>query len=232
MSYIVTISGSPAAQSRSTHLLGAAEQTLQKAGAAVRRINVRELPAAALLHADAAHPALRAALELVEYAQAVVIATPVYKGAYSGLLKTFLDLLPQTALAGKVVLPIATGGSLAHLLALDYALKPVISALGARHIVTSVFGTDREVSWTEGGGYSLNDEIAARLAQSTTQLHGVLAEQAELRTYRLHLSEFTQVVTGVGEPKPAAVHEIAHERNTATHRAGADVRAHAFSIPG
>jgi len=78
----------------------------------------------------------------------------------------------------------------------------------------------------------LNDEIAARLAQSTAQLHGVLAEQAELRTYRLHLSEFTKAVTSAGETRTAAVQEIAHERNTATRRTGADVRAHAASITG
>jgi FMN reductase len=184
MSYIVTISGSPAAQSRSTHLLGVAEAQLREAGQTVRRIQIRDLPATPLLHADAAHPALRAAVELVDNAQAVVIATPVYKVSFSGLLKTFLDLLPQTGLAGKVVLPIATGGSLAHLLALDYALKPVLSALGARHVLSNVFGTDREVPWSESGGYTLNDEISARLGVSVDQLRQALAEQHELQAYR------------------------------------------------
>jgi len=184
MSYVVTISGSPAAQSRSAHLLSVAELLLRAAGLTVRRINVRDLPATPLLHADAAHPALRAAIELVENAQAVVIATPVYKVSYSGVLKTFLDLLPQTGLAGKVVLPIATGGSLAHLLALDYALKPVLSALGARHVASNVFGTDREVVWSEGSGYALNDDIGERLKSSVEQLLQALTEQSELREYR------------------------------------------------
>jgi FMN reductase len=49
----------------------------------------------------------------------------VYKAAYSGLLKTLLDLLPQCALAGKVVLPVVTCGSPAHVLAIDYALRPL-----------------------------------------------------------------------------------------------------------
>ena len=57
----------------------------------------------------------------------VIVATPIYKAAYSGLLKVFLDLLPAEALRGKTVLPLASGGSVAHLLALDYALKPVLS---------------------------------------------------------------------------------------------------------
>ena len=56
-----------------------------------------------------------------------------------------LDLLDEKALAGKVVLPIATGGSPAHLLALEYGLKPVLSALGARHILAGVYATDKQV---------------------------------------------------------------------------------------
>ncbi len=62
---------------------------------------------------------------------AVVVATPIYKAAYTGGLKALFDILPQSALRGKTVLPLATGGSPAHLLAIDYALKPVLSALGA-----------------------------------------------------------------------------------------------------
>lgn len=183
MSYIVTISGSPAAQSRSAHLLSVAEASLRASDVSIRRINVRDLPAMPLLHADAGHPALREAVELVDNAQAVVIAAPIYKASYAGLLKIFLDVLPQTGLVGKAILPIATGGSLAHLLALDYALKPVLSALGARYVVPHVFGTDREVPWSEGG-YALSDEIRDRLAQSVDQLLQVLSEQAELRDYR------------------------------------------------
>ncbi|WP_372430482.1 NAD(P)H-dependent oxidoreductase [Janibacter melonis] len=45
------------------------------------------------------------------------------------MLKTFLDLLPQDALRGKVVLPVATGGSPAHVLSVDYALRPVLASL-------------------------------------------------------------------------------------------------------
>jgi len=211
MSYIVTISGSPAAQSRSAHLLGAAEALLRDSGLTVRRINVRDLPATPLLHADAAHPALRAAVELVDNAQAVVIASPVYKVSFSGLLKTFLDLLPQTGLAGKIVLPIATGGSLAHLLALDYALKPVLSSLGARHVVSNIFGTDREVPWSESGGYTLNEEIAARLALSVDQLRQALAEQSELRDYRARFAAQaapSELSADAGLRVPRATREI------------------------
>jgi FMN reductase len=189
MSYVVTISGSPAVRSRSTHLLAAAEESLRTRGIATRRIEPRALPAEALLHADFAHPAIREALELVEHAQAVVIATPVYKVAYSGLLKTFLDLLPQTGLTGKPVLPIGTGGSPAHLLALDYALRPVLSSLGARHVLSNVFATDREVPSDDNTGYHLDAAVSERLTQSIDQLALVWFDQAELREHRARGSE-------------------------------------------
>jgi FMN reductase len=183
MSYVVSISGSPAVQSRSTWLLSLAENALRSRGLTVRRIDARALPPAALMHADFAHPAIREALELIEHAQAVVIATPLYKASYSGLVKTLLDLLPQAGLAGKIVLPIATGGSLAHLLALDYALKPVLSSLGARHHLPNVFASDADLPATEAG-YTVLAETAQRVTASADALAHALHEQAQLRELR------------------------------------------------
>ena len=76
----------------------------------------------ALLSADITDPTIAEAVAAVADADAIVVATPVYQAAYSGLLKVFLDLLPQFAFRGKAVLPIVTGGSPAHVLAVDYAL--------------------------------------------------------------------------------------------------------------
>ena len=98
------------------------------------------------------------------------MATPVYKAAYAGVLKAFLDLLPQDALHDKVVLPIATGGSSAHLLALDYALKPVLGALGASHILRGVYVTDSQVQFEHGGALRLADELDARLRSGISDL--------------------------------------------------------------
>ena len=75
----------------------------------------------------------------------MVVATPIYKASFSGALKTLLDLLPERALDGKVVLPLATGGTVAHLLAVDYALKPVLNALKAQEILHGVFADDSQV---------------------------------------------------------------------------------------
>ena len=81
-------------------------------------------------------------LAQVANADGLVIATPVYKASFSGALKTVLDLLPERALAHKVVLPMATGGSIAHMLAVDYALKPVLSALKAQELLHGIFAED------------------------------------------------------------------------------------------
>lgn len=169
---VLGISGSPTHASRSTALLRSALRLLAPASAALGEIEVRDLPPAALLHAEVQHPQIATALAKVSAADVVLVATPIYKAAYSGLLKTFLDLLPQDALRGKTVLPLATGGSPAHLLALDYALKPVLTALGARHVLDSVYATDAQFDTDEAQGRRPNAEVLARLACALGPLLG------------------------------------------------------------
>ena len=166
---VVTLAGSPDPNSRSTVLLGLAAQRLRHEGLRVRNIAVRELPASELLAADMKNPAIADALRAVEQAGIVIVATPVYKAAYSGLLKSFLDLLPQSGLKDKAVLPIATGGSNAHLLALDYALRPVLACLGARVVVESLFVADGQTDFTDGR-ITLAPEIRLRLDNALANL--------------------------------------------------------------
>jgi FMN reductase len=160
---IVGIQGSPSASSRSGSLLTLAQSRLQGVASSAHLITVRDLPAQALLHAQFDHPLIRQALAEVAQAQVVLIATPIYKAAYSGVLKAFLDLLPQDALRGKSVLPLATGGSIAHLLVLDYALKPVLSALGARDILDPVFATDAQITRHPTLGFAPLPEVEERV---------------------------------------------------------------------
>ena len=160
---VVLLAGSPSSPSRSHALLSHLQHELRRADALCHTLALRDLPAQALLQADLAHADLQAALARVREADLVVIATPIYKAAYSGLLKTFLDLLPQDGLAGKAVLPLATGGSIAHLLAIDYALKPVLHALGARHIADAVFVADPQLRLQAGGRYEFDAAVIERL---------------------------------------------------------------------
>lgn len=129
MSHVVIIAGSPSRRSRLTGLTDYSSNKLREAGITVEVIHVADLPAEDLVQAKFDSSFIRDALAVVEAADAVIVATPVYKASYSGVLKLFLDLIPQEGLRGKLALPLVIGGSIAHLLAIDYALKPVLAAL-------------------------------------------------------------------------------------------------------
>jgi FMN reductase len=167
---ILLLGGSPAPHSSTARLLQHIGDRLALHGHRTSRIQVRELPAQALLHADLGDVAIERALALVHAADAVIVATPVYKASYTGILKAFLDLLPQDGLAGKLVLPLATGGSQSHMLVLDYALRPVLSALSARFILPGIYAAAGQLEWREGGGLLLATPLAARVAQGIDQL--------------------------------------------------------------
>ncbi|WNB86782.1 NADPH-dependent FMN reductase [Cellulomonas sp. ATA003] len=151
MARILILTGSPSLRSRTSALALHVGDELSLDGHDVEVLHLRGLPAPALLSADTADPAIAAAVRAVIAADAVVVATPIYKASYSGLLKVFLDLLPQAALQGKVVLPLATGGTIAHLLAIDYGLRPVLVSLGARHITAGRFVLDTHIDHLSGG---------------------------------------------------------------------------------
>lgn len=168
----LAVSGSPARTSRSAVLLQYAVDAATAAGVEIETLALRDLPAAELLQQASPGPALRDAIAAVTAADAVLFATPVYQAAYSGLLKSFVDLLPRDGLAGTPVLPLATAGSASHLLALDYSLKPLLAALGARHILGGVFVADAD--WQElGKARVLPSALLERLAKAVTELAAV-----------------------------------------------------------
>lgn len=165
MTNVVAIAGSPSHPSRTSAVLKYAESILESEGLKSDLLVVRDLPAEDLLFANFESPALNKAKALVEQASGVIIATPIYKASYTGILKAFLDLLPSGAFSGKVILPIATGGTLGHLLAIDYALKPVIATLGARYVLGGVYLLDSQIQVNDGS-VQLEAEIEQRLKVS------------------------------------------------------------------
>lgn len=163
MSKILIVTGSPSGTSKTARLAHLAGTRLARTGIDSTLLDVRALPAEDLVLAKFDSPAIQAALAQVEAARGLVIATPVYKAAYSGLLKAFLDMLPQFGLREKVVLPLATGGTVAHVLALDYALRPVLSSLDPLHIVPGLFVLDKQLVMKEDGSLELDAELSAKL---------------------------------------------------------------------
>ena len=174
---ILTLAGSPSSRSRSSALLRHAIQRLAQRGLGVREAGLRDIPAEELIEGHYASPAAAALRRRVDAADAVLISTPVYKASFAGGLKAVLDLLDEKALADKIVLPIATGGSPAHLLALEYSLKPVLSALGARHILAGVYATDKQVHFDEDGLVHIDDDVRRRLDDAVDRVYRHVAPE-------------------------------------------------------
>ncbi|MGY5957597.1 NADPH-dependent FMN reductase [Kosakonia sp. BK9b] len=165
---VVTLAGSPRFPSRSSALLEYAREHLSAQDIDVCHWHLHNFAPEDLLYARFDSPALKTLIEQLKEADGLIVATPIYKASFSGALKTLLDLLPERALEGKVVLPLATGGTVAHMLAVDYALKPVLSALKAQEILHGVFADDSQVlDYQHKPGLSPNLQIRLDSALET-----------------------------------------------------------------
>lgn len=156
---VLLISGSPSQTSSGARLLHHIGDRLAAHGHQCSRLQVRDLPPAALLHADVLDPAIVRALAQVAAADAIVIATPIYQASFAGGLKCFLDLLPQAGLDGKLVLPVATGGSQSHLLALDAPIATRVGR-GVEQLSSELFALARSLQTTRPHPLNHLTEIA------------------------------------------------------------------------
>ena len=114
-----------------------------------------------------ANTGLRLAQEAVTAADALITVTPVFSASYSGLYKSFFDVLDKDALIDKPVLLAATAGTARHSLVLEHALRPLFSYLRAAIIPTSVFaaGDDWGADSAEGPLRGRIERAAAELAR-------------------------------------------------------------------
>jgi FMN reductase len=118
-------------------------------------------------------PRLRAAIEAVTAADGLIAVSPIFSASYSGLFKTFFDVLEMDALRGMPVALGATGGSERHSLALDHALRPLFVYLGAATMPTGVFAA------TDDWG---DPDVAAGLARRIERVGEQLAEAIATRS--------------------------------------------------
>jgi FMN reductase len=173
---LLLVSGSPSRRSKTSVVLEKVARRATDAGAVAEIVSVRDFPAEALICGDITEPSLAHFLRQVASARAIVIATPIYKASYTGALKTLLDIIPPGALAGKTVLPLATAGTLAHFLALDFALRPVLTFLGARDTLANVFLL--ETSFRDAATGQLDESAQERLNIGIADLLAALDEPA------------------------------------------------------
>lgn len=172
---VVTIGGSPSQRSRTGLLLDRAGHWLEQRGIERVHVDIHQFDPADLLLARFDSPAIRHLADQVSRADGLIVGTPVYKASFSGALKVLLDLLPERALSHKVVLPIATGGTPTHMLAVDYALKPVLAALKAQETLHGVFATDNQIQYGEPPTF--DDQLLLRLQEALEYFAAALARR-------------------------------------------------------
>lgn len=174
---VISLAGSPRQPSRSTALLEVGERWLTARGVEVLSYRLQDFAAEDLLFANFASPQLKQLIAQLESADGLIISTPVYKASFSGALKTLLDLLPERSLEHKVVLPLATAGSIGHMLAIDYALKPVLASLKAQEVLQGVFADDTLISDYQTFPPTLQSALEERLFESLDNFHVALSRQ-------------------------------------------------------
>ena len=111
-------------------------------------------------------PQLRTAIETVTGADALIAVTPVFTAGYSGLFKSFFDVLDADSLVGKPVLLGATGGTERHSLVLDYQLRPLFGYLKADPVATGVYAASSDWGSGEGALQRRIEKAGAELASA------------------------------------------------------------------
>ncbi|MFI1014373.1 FMN reductase [Streptomyces sp. NPDC020965] len=144
----------------------------------VRVVELRELavPIANHLVTGFPAPALGEAIDAVTEADGLIAVTPVFTASYSGLFKSFFDLVEPDALTGKPVLIGATGGTARHSLVLEHALRPLFAYLRAVIVPTAVYAASED--WG-GTGDALTDTLPVRIGRAGEQLARLMVAMAD-----------------------------------------------------
>jgi FMN reductase len=132
--------------------------------------------------------ALQELLQRVEGADALVVATPVYRGSYTGLFKHFFDLVAADALVDVPVILAAAGGDARHSLIIDHALRPLFAFFRAQPVPTGLYSTEADFSAYELIGSALQQRAALAAGQVARLLAG--------RTPRLELARAAHSAPG------------------------------------
>jgi FMN reductase len=156
----------------------------------VQVVELRELAVDIAHHFTSGFPgkALAAAQEAVTAAGGLIVVTPVFTASYSGLFKSFFDVLDKDALAGKPVLVAATGGTARHSLVLDHALRPLFSYLRAVVVPTAVYAASED--W---GAEGLPERIERAAGELVALMRGLPAARDVRKPARAEADGLTVV---------------------------------------
>jgi FMN reductase len=141
------------------------------------------------------NPDLEAAISTVSRADALVAVTPIFTASYSGLFKTFFDVLDTDALAGKPTLVAATAGTARHSLALEHALRPLFAYLRAVVVPTAVFAATEDFGDTSGN--RLGDRVDRAASELVALLVGGTPRRGPAPQPDDEVTPFEQLLKGL-----------------------------------
>lgn len=124
----------------------------------------------AAVHRGNLPPGPETVIAAIERADVLVVATPVYKAAYTGLFKHLFDLIDPKMLEGRPVILAATGGSDRHALVIEHHLRPLFAFFGAFAVPTGLYASDADFT-PEG---DLTEAMRAHVAPALDQVEGFL----------------------------------------------------------
>ena len=109
----------------------------------------------------------------------MIVGTPVYKGAYTGLFKHLIDFIDPGRLAGKPVALTATGGGLRHALMVEHTLRPLFGFFATLTVPTAVYASEADfTASSDGVGHIVTDAgILGRLAGAAEELSRLIPKR-------------------------------------------------------
>ena len=124
-----------------------------------------------------AAPRLAAAIEQLTASDGAIFVTPIFTTSYSGLFKSFIDVLDPDALTGMPVLLAATGGTERHSLALEYAMRPLFSYLHAVVVPTTVYAASSDWGSTgDAAAYAGGGGLPERIDRAAGELAALVRD--------------------------------------------------------
>lgn len=142
-----------------------------------------------------ASPRLQHVIDQLGAADAVGFVTPVFQASYSGLFKSFVDVLEPDALIGKPVLLGATGGTARHSLAVEYAMRPLMAYLQAVPVPTGVFASPHD--WSADG----EGALTTRVDRAVGELMSLLRGAGTGRTRDDDIDLFSDTMLSISDPQ-------------------------------
>jgi FMN reductase len=141
-----------------------------------------------------AAPRLAEVIAGIDAADGIIAVSPVFSASYSGLFKSFIDVLDPKSLEGKAVLLGATAGTDRHQMVLDFAMRPLFTYLRTRVATTAVFAGPQDWGNNDGGGSPLSARIDAAAGEFASLLRGAQPQQ---KPAPMESVPFEQLLAGI-----------------------------------